>query len=740
MKLVGRPVLRAEDDRFLRGTGQFVDDLERDGLLHAAILRSSVPHGWLRGIDTREAAALPGVHAIITASDLDEVPRVPLRLAPMPEYQAFLQPVIAHDRVRYVGEPLAVVIAESPALAEDALEHLIPDIELLPPAADRHAASPLFDGSDTNIALTYTAANGDPDSAFREAEYVRRECFSAHRHTAVPMETRGLLAEWADGRLRVFGATKVNFFNRRVLAAMLGLQEHDIDLLEVDVGGGFGVRGEFYPEDFLIPFAARRVGRPVKWIEDRREHLLATNHSREIDCTLEIACRRDGTILGLRGSIHADMGAYIRTNGGVVPAKAAQFLPGPYRIANVGVTVEVAMTSKTPAGTYRAPGRFEANFFRERLLDIAAEELGLDRVEFRRRNLITEAELPYSNGKLVPYEAESAFDTGDYHATFDRCLEEIRWAERAPLQGRQQDGRLYGLGFAPFVESGGAGPRENARLVIEADGSVSVYVGSSALGQGLETVFAQIAGDALGLPMERLRVLHGSTTYVHEGFGTYHSRAVVMGGSAVLNGCENLVETIRLAARDRFGLPNAEIVVEDGEVRAGEGRIAALAEFAGLSAEGTFANTHRTYSYGAHACWLAVDPKTGRVEILDYVAVEDIGRAINPAIVHGQAIGALVQGLGGVFLDHLVYDEDAQLINASLADYLLPTASDFPNVRAVTLELRPALTNPLGAKGAGEGGIVAVAACVATAVAAATGKNVRRLPLSSSAVWHLVND
>ena len=433
------------------------------------------------------------------------------------------------------------------------------------------------------------------------------------------------------------------------------------------------------------------------------------------------------------------MGAYIRTNGGVVPAKAAQFLPGPYRIPHVGVTVEVVMTSKTPVGTYRAPGRFEANFFRERLLDIAAAELGIDRVEFRRRNLIREAELPYSTGKLVPYEAESAFDTGDYHATFERCLAEILWEERAALQGRGADGRLYGLGFAPFVESGGAGPRENARLVIEADGSVSVYVGSSALGQGLETVFAQIAGDALGLPMDRLRVLHGSTTYVHEGFGTYHSRAVVMGGSAILNGCENLVEAVRLLARERFGLPNAEILLEDGEIRVGERR-AALAEFAGLSAEGTFANTHRTYSYGAHACWLAVEPKTGRVEILDYVAVEDIGRAINPAIVHGQAIGALVQGLGGVFLDHLVYDADAQLINASLADYLLPTATDFPHVRAVTLELRPALTNPLGAKGAGEGGIVSVAACVATAVAAATGKNVRRLPLSPAAVWGLLHE
>ena len=303
---------------------------------------------------------------------------------------------------------------------------------------------------------------------------------------------------------------------------------------------------------------------------------------------------------------------------------------------------------------------------------MVAADLGIDGVALRRMNLITEAELPYKIGNLVPYETESAYDTGDYHATFDRCLAEIGWVDKQALQGALIDGRYHGLGFAPFVESGGAGPRENARLVVEDDGSVSIYVGSSALGQGIETVFAQIAGDALDLPMERLRVLHGSTTYVQEGFGTYHSRAVVMGGSAVLNGCHNLLEALRVAMRDRAGLPNAEIILSGGVLQAGEGRRLPLAAFAGTSALGTFANTHRTYSYGAHACHVAVDPKTGHVEIIDYVAVEDVGRAINPGIVHGQAIGAIVQGLGGVFLDHLVYDEDAQLTNASLADYLVP--------------------------------------------------------------------
>jgi carbon-monoxide dehydrogenase large subunit len=511
-------------------------------------------------------------------------------------------------------------------------------------------------------------------------------------------------------------------------------------MIELDVGGGFGVRGEFYPEDFLIPFAARHVGRPVKWIEDRREHLMATNHSREVDCDIEIACTRDGLILGLRGHIYGDMGAYIRTNGGVVPAKAAQFLPGPYAIRDVAITVEALMTSKTPVGTVRAPGRFEANFFRERLLDMAARDLGLDAMELRRKNLIKEAELPFATGKLVPYEGETEFDTGDYHATFERALAEIGWAEKKSLQGRLIDGRYHGLAAVPFVESGGSG-KENARVTVERDGSVTVRVGSSVLGQGLETTLAQVAADTLGLPLERVRVLHGSTTYLREGFGTFASRSMVVGGSAVLDACNNLIAAIRAKATEHFGLPNEEITIAGGAVSAGEKR-ADLAEFAGIEAQGSFATAIRTYSYGAHACHLAVDARTGRVEILDYVAIEDVGRAVNPQIVHGQAIGALVQGLGGVFLDEVLYDGDAQILNTSLADYLVPLACDFPNVRAITMELRRSKTNPLGAKGAGEGGMVAVAATAANAVAAALaplGVEVRELPLSPAHLWRLLN-
>jgi aerobic carbon-monoxide dehydrogenase large subunit len=340
----------------------------------------------------------------------------------------------------------------------------------------------------------------------------------------------------------------------------------------------------------------------------------------------------------------------------------------------------------------------------------------------------------------VPYEGETDLDTGDYHATFERVLNEIGWAEKKSLQGRLIDGRYHGLAAVPFVESGGSG-KENARATVERDGSVTVRVGSSVLGQGLETTLAQVAADTLKLPFERVRILHGSTTYLREGFGTFASRSMVVGGSAVMDGCNNLIAAIRAAATERFGLPNEEITIAGGEVRAGEKR-ARLADFAGLEAEGSFSTAIRTYSYGAHACHLAVDARTGRVEILDYVAIEDVGRAINPHIVHGQAIGALVQGLGGVFLDQVLYDGDAQILNTSLADYLVPLACDFPNVRAITMELRRSKTNPLGAKGAGEGGMVAVAATAANAVAAALaplGVEVRELPLSPAHLWRLLN-
>ena len=746
---VGSPVERIEDFRFLRGRGQFVDDIARDNLLHAVILRSSVAHGRIRGIGTGAARARPGVCAVISAADIGAaIPRIPLRQESAPEFERFEQPVIAHGKVRYVGEPIAVVLAESAGAAEDALDAITLDIETLPAVVDSAAARRndirLFEAAGSNLALTLTGLRGDADAAFNGAAYIRRERFTVQRHGAVPMEPRGLLAEWdaAGAQLTVHGAAKVAFLNRRVLAKHFGLPESAIRMVENDVGGGFGARGEFYPEDFLIPFAARLTGRPVKWIEDRREHLLATNHARDAECELEIACDKDGTILALRGRAYTDQGAYIRTNGPTAARNIAQVLTGPYRIPHVRIDVSLMMTNKTPSGTYRGPGRFEADFFRERLFDIAAADLGLDRVAFRRRNLIAEAEMPYRLATVAPLNIGTETDSGDYGATLTRCLEEIDWTAKAAIQGKLIDGRYRGTAIGCYLEGGASGPKESARLVLESDGKVSVYVGSSSIGQGLETVCAQIAADALEISMQDIRAVHhGSTDGVIEGYGSYSSRSVVMGGNALVMAARELRDAIRNAAANRWDCAAKDVSIDAGKALAPDGRSLPLGAFAGTSAESSYASNKRTYSYGAHAAHVAVDPKTGRVELLDYVAVEDVGRIINPLTLHGQCVGAIVQGLGGAFLEHFVYDRDGQLLTGSFADYLLPTASDFPNVRAVALEEKPSPTNPLGAKGAGEGGIIPVGGVVANAVAAALsslGVEPHDLPLSPPRVWELI--
>ena len=752
-RYIGSPVQRVEDLRFLRGRGEFVGDLRREGMLHAAILRSPSAHGRLRGIDTTAAYAIPGVRAVITAAEIGAVPTIPLRLLPLPGTERFLQPIIAVDRVRYVGEPVAVVLADSAALAEDGVGAIELDIEELSPVADRQVSGRhdilLFEESGTNLAMAFIAVSGDADAAFREAAYVRRECFQVQRYTALPMEPRGLLAEWdgAQGRMTVLGAAKVPFFNRDTLAAMLGLAPTHVDLIENDVGGGFGARGEFYPEDFLIPFAARHIGRPVRWIEDRREHLTAMNHAREADCEIEIACRQDGTILGLRGEVFIDLGAYVRTNGLIAPRTLAQFFSGPYRVPNMRITATALLTNKTPAGTYRAPGRYEASFFCERLIELAAGDLAIDSAEMRRRNLISAAEMPYKLPRLEPGGpmVDTECDSGDYGEALDRCLAEFDWVEKCKLQGQLIDGRYHGVAVACFIEGAGAGPKETARLELASDGTVAVYVGSAAVGQGLETVMSQIAADTLGIPLDRVRVFHGSTSYLEEGYGAFHSRSTILGGSAVFEGARALFEKVRAATAARFGGSTEEIELVDDRARISDGRSVSFAELAadGLRVDTAFANNNKlTYAYGSAAAHVAVDPGTGRVELLDYLVVEDVGRIVNPLTLHGQAIGGVVQGLGGAFMENLVYDGNGQLLTGSLADYLIPTATNFPRIRAIALENHPSPSNPLGVKGAGEGAIIPVGGLIANAVAAAlssVGAQPNELPLSPPRVWRLAN-
>lgn len=745
---VGTAFERIEDASLLSGAGTFVADLHVPGCLHAVILRSSIAHGRIVAIDVEAARKLPGVAAVITAADVGEPPIIPVRQHAVPSGEAYRQPVIARDKVRYVGEPLAVIVATEQAIAEDALELISVEIEALQPVADYKIAmrdeALLFEETGSNNAAVFSARLGDAAAAFAGADYTRRERFSVQRHTAFPIETRGLLAEWdaERGRMTVRGATKVPFFNRRVLADMLELPESAVDMIEVDVGGGFGARGEFYPEDFLIPFAAYRLQAPVGWVEDRREHLMATNHAREMYADMEIACRADGVVLGVRGRIDVDIGAYARTNGMTAPRNVVQFVSGPYLIPNIELDAFVFVTNKTPAGTYRGPGRYESSFFCERLFDMAANDLGVDPAEFRLKNLIREDQLPRPLATMINLDAswQTELDNGDYPAVMRRCLEEFGWQEKRRLQGQYIDGRYHGIAVGNFVEGGAGGRFENARMTVEVDGGIAVAVGSTALGQGLKTVMSQVAADALSLPIERIRLQHGSTTLLSAGVGSYHSRATVMGGSAILRAAQALLDMIREQAAQRLGCRREELSIADGAVRIGDKHID-LSGFAGLTVERTFTNTKLTYSYGAHAAHVAVDPGSGHVEILDYITVDDVGRIINPLTLHGQVLGSIVQGLGSTFLEHLQYDENAQLLSGSLADYLLPTATDFPNIRAVSLGLRPCPNNPLGAKGAGEGGLIAVGGVIGNAVAAAL--RVFRvepcdLPLSPPRLWRLI--
>ena len=636
----------------------------------------------------------------------------------------------------------------SVAIGEDALEAIAVEIEELPAAADWKAASKhkslLFEEQGTNRSVMFEARKGTADAVFANAPYVRREQMRVGRNYGLTMEPRGVMATWDEtaGKLTVYGAAKVPFFNRRALSSQIGLRVEQIDMIENDVGGGYGVRGEFYPEDFLIPFAARHVNRPVKWIEDRRENLMAAAHARDDACDLEVACMRDGTLLAIRGEVHTDMGAYMRTNGAIAARVAAMYMSGPYRVPHVKINSSLWMTNRAPVGTYRGPGRYEATFFLERMIDMMAADLGVDRIEFRRKNLITAKDMPYPSAHVQPTDGRDEYDSGDYVETLDFALKEFNWPKASALQGKLIDGKYHGFGITCFNESGGAGPKETARFEVTCDGKFAVYVGTTSVGQGVETAFAQIAADALEVPIDRIHhVYHGSTSYVSDGYGAYHARGVVMGGSAVLNAAGNFLKLLRETAAPQLRCAPADVKL-DGDKLVGSGNSVALKGYAGLTAEGVFLNSRHTYSYGTHIAHVAVDAQIGDIEVVDYLVVQDVGRAVNPLMIRGQILGSLVQGLGGTILEELKYGENGQLLTGSLADYLLPTAVTFPTLRCVVLENYPSPNNPLGVKGAGDGGINA-GGPIANAVANALqcfGVQPRQLPLSPPYIWKLIQE
>jgi carbon-monoxide dehydrogenase large subunit len=757
--VIGRSVPRIEDRPLLTGTSAFVDDIDPPGVLHLALLRSPHGHARIERLDVTAARAHPGVADVVTAEDIPDDVLIPMRMYSMPGMERFLQPPLARDRARYSGEPLAAVVAESRYVAEDAVELIEAEFEPLDavtdgPEALADGAPILFPEVGSNVAAEFEIAHGDIEDAFAAAHLVVSERVRCQRHAAVPIETRGLVAapQESGERLTVWGAAKVVHVNRRILAKLLGWTEERLRLIESDVGGGFGARGEFYPEDYLVPFCALRLGRPVKWIEDREEHLRAINHSREQIHQIDLALSEGGEFLGLRDRITFNTGAYVRTHGTVVPSMSAALLPGPYRWGAYRAEVRQVVTNKTPAGTYRAPGRYETNFARERIIDIAARRLDVDPVALRRSNLVQPAAMPYTTGTHTEGHPV-AYDSGDYPLLLDKGLERFGLEEMlAWRRAEAPPGRRRGLGVAFFVEKSGIARWDYARVELNDAGLAVVHVGSASLGQGVETVLAQICAESLGVRYEDVAAVHhGDTNDVPDGVGSFGSRATMIAGTAVLQAAGVLRARILERAADMLEAAEHDLVIVDGSVavkgsptcaislREIAARATGPTGAAELSEESRFHSEDMSFPYGLHCAAVEVDTGTGGVEIHRYAITYDVGRAVNPTLVEGQVVGGAAQGIGGALLEELVYDPAGQLNTGSLMDYLLPTAGEVPRIEVLVTEDAPTPLTPLGAKGAGEGGTAAAGAAVANAVSDAIGAEVTELPLHPERVLRLLS-
>ncbi len=750
-RFVGRSVARLEDPPLLRGAGRFAADVDFPGQLHLRLVRAAHAHGRIVAIDTQAARAAKGVVAVWTRADIADLPPIDFREGPVPALAPYRQLVLAQDRVRYVGEPVAAVFAEDAALAEDAADLVTVAIEALPPLLDAAAPPAEFAPGRSTEAVVETKSYGDVAAAFRDAFAVVALEFAIGRHSGVPLETRGAIARYDAARdvLALYGAAKVPHRTRDALARMLGRAPDRVQLYEGHVGGGFGVRGELYPEDVLVATAALRLGRPVKWIEDRREHLMATNHSRQQLHRVRAAVDRDGRILGIEDEFFLDQGGYIRTHGARVLDLTASMLPGPYRVPAFRSVGHFRLTNKTPAATYRSPGRYEGTFVRERLVDAVAARLGLDPIAVRRRNLIAAAEMPFHRG--LPALGDTVeYDSGDYAALLDKALAAADWeALQSALAQRRAAGEAVGAGIAFFVEKSGLGPRDGVAVSVDAEGEVELVTGGASLGQGFETVMAQICADALGCDYRRVRVIHGQTDRIDHGVGAHASRATVMTGSATAIAGAKLRETALAAAAQLMQAPAEALALRDGRViRHGDagGASLTLGEIArhlgpgALAAEGWHETAHMNYPYGVHIAVVAIDRTTGHVAVERYLAGYDIGRAVNPLLVKGQIVGGIAQGLGGALLEEFVYDRRGEPLSVTFADYLLPTLGDMPPVAVLLTEDAPSPLNALGIKGAGEAGVTGVGAAIAGAIDAALGRPgaVTQLPVTPQRIRELL--
>jgi aerobic carbon-monoxide dehydrogenase large subunit len=722
--LIGRAVVRREDPALLTGHGRYVDDVAPPGTLHAFVVRSPVAHARIVSVDASAAREAPGVAAAFTAADLTGVGPLPGGEGLPPGSRNPAHPVLAEDKVLWAGQPVALVVAETPELAADAAELVVVEYDELPAVtgpleAAADGAPLLHSGVPDNVAVRKRLTAGDADAAFAGAAYRVGQRMVSQRLAPVALEPRGTLAyPREDGRLEVRLPTQRPHGARNGLARILGLPPERLHVVVGDMGGGFGAKGPLYPDQVAVIHAARTLGRPVKWMEERSESFLATTHGRDQVADLEMAVDADGRITAIRGTVHASFGAYFTPNApGSLLARLGPMLPQGYRIENFDVELIGVFANTTPIGPYRGAGRPEAAYFCERLVDLVAAETGLDPAEVRRRNFVPPADFPYTSCTGLTY------DSGDYQAGLDLLLEKLSAAPAPPVP----EGRLLGTGIASFVEPGGVTPRipgpdgsvgDQATVTVSPSGTVTVAVGTSSHGQGHETAFAQLAAELLGVPYEDVTVVFGDTDAAPFGYGTFGSRSAVAGGAAVYNACQAVLEAARRV---------------DAPMPVGE----AAARLGGISATASSGAPPETYASGSYACVVAVDPDTGRVTVLRVVAVDDCGVVINPLLVEGQVHGAVAQGLGQALTEHVQYDTAGQPMSGSLMDYAVPFAASLPSIESY-LVTTPSPTNPLGVKGMGESGTIGVTPALVNAVMDALRPyGVRHLdmPLTPEKIW-----
>jgi carbon-monoxide dehydrogenase large subunit len=769
----GAAVRRREDPRFLRGEGRFVDDVTLPGLLHAACLRSPHAHARIRSIDTARARSMPGVAAVFTHADLARwMKPLPAFGATPPGLAAAIRFDVRHapqwalckEVARHVGEIVAMVVADSRARAEDAAEAIEVGWEPLPSVADMVAGgepgAPLVHPEwSTNVAVGFRHAIGDADRALAAADVVIEETFRIQRYVGMPLETRGVVAQWdrRDGTLTTWNSTQVSHFVQQGLVTALELPPHKIRVIAPDLGGGFGTKASGYPEDVLVPLAARALNRPVKWIEDRREHMMAAAHARHQTHTIRIGARRDGTIVGLADRIWLDLGAY-NVWGIVLPYNTVAHLIGPYRIRDMKVEVKGVVTNKTPNAPYRGAGRPETVFAMDRAVDCLARRLGMDPADIRRKNYIRADELPWDFG--MPYRDGNplVYDSGDFPAALESALDAAGYAafrrEQAALRAR---GVWRGIGISGYVEGTAIGPFEGAHLKLDLTGRVQVATGAVNSGQGHETAFAQVAADALGVPLDWVTVTGGDTALVPFGIGTFASRSGVTAGNSIADAARQVRAKLVAAAAILLEAAPEDIELEDGKafvrgapasaVELGKVIQASIPTFAkpGVAPPDFEASAYHhvptvTYASAVHVAHVEVDAGTGYVRLLKYVVAHDCGKVINPTIVEGQVHGGVAQGVGGALFEEMAYDGEGQLLTGTLMDYLVPSATDLPPIDTVHLEY-PSPRNPLGMKGLGEGGAISPPAAIANAIddaLAPLGVRITETPASPARVLQAI--